>query len=73
MQQDLANAIELWLKAGELGFAQAYYILGFSYEGTGVTIDKKKAKHYYELAAINGNVHQGTILLLLYRGKETPT
>ena len=58
MPQDMAKANELWLKAGELGCAQAYYNLGQSYrEGTGVDINTKKAKHYYELAAMNGNVH----------------
>ena len=45
------------LKAGELGCALAYYNLGNNYSnGNGVTIDKKKAKHYLELAAMNGNV-----------------
>ena len=58
MPQDWAKANELWLKAGELGCALAYYNLGNCYtnEGRGVEIDKKKAKHYYELAAMNGNV-----------------
>jgi len=31
--------------------------LGVAYEdGTGVEVDKKKAKHYFELAAMGGNV-----------------
>ena len=57
MPQDMAKANELYLKAGELGSAQAYYNLGVVY-GTeyGVEIDEKKAKHYYELAAMNGHV-----------------
>ena len=58
LPQDWAKANELYLKAGELGCADAYYNLGQSYnEGMGMTLDKKKAKHYYELAAMNGNVH----------------
>ena len=58
LPQDRAKANELLLKAGDLGYAGAYYNLGQSYnEGTGVEIDKKKAKHYYELAAMSGNVH----------------
>ena len=58
LPQDRAKANELYLKAGELGCADAYYNLGQSYnEGMGMTLDKKKAKHYYELAAMNGNVH----------------
>ena len=57
LPQDWAKANELRLKAGQLGCANGYYNLGQSYnEGTGVTIDKKKAKHYWKLAAINGNL-----------------
>ena len=58
LPQDWAKANELYLKAGELGHAGAYYNLGQSYtNGNGVTIDKQKAKNYYELAAMNGHVH----------------
>ena len=57
MPQNFAKANELLLRAGELGFAEAYYNLGVSYySGLGVEVDKKKAKHYYELAAMNGDV-----------------
>ena len=57
MPQDHAMSNELLLKAGELGSADAYFNLGNAYErGTGVEIDKKKAKFYYELAAMNGDV-----------------
>ena len=57
MPQDRAKANDLLLKAGELGCAEAYYNLGNSYrEGMGVDINTKKAKHYYELAAMNGDV-----------------
>ena len=55
--QDSAKANELYLKAGELGHAGAYFNLGNSYDnGDGVEVDKKKANHYYELAAMNGYV-----------------
>ena len=58
MPQDRAKAAELWLKAGELGCSVAYYSLGNAYDnGTGVDRDKKKAKHYYELAAMMGNIY----------------
>ena len=58
LAQDMTKALELWLKAGELGCAEAYLNLGMSYDqGTGVEVDKKKAKHYYELAAIGGSIH----------------
>ena len=57
MPQDRAKANELYLRAGELGCADAYYNLGNSYDnGEGVEMDKKKAKYYYELAAMNGCV-----------------
>ena len=53
----MGKANELYLKAGELGYAGAYHNLGVLYsQGRGVEVDKKKAKHYYELAAINGSV-----------------
>ena len=57
MPQDRAKANELFLKAGELGCADAYYNLGIAYaNGRGVEVDTKKAKYYYELAAMNGYV-----------------
>jgi len=57
MPLDFAKANELYLRAGELGCAEAYYNLGNSYlNGEGVEVDKKKAKHYWELAAMNGDV-----------------
>ena len=56
--QNMAKANELYLKAGELGCAQAYHNLGVLYRtGNGVAIDEKKANHYYELAAMNSDVH----------------
>ena len=58
MPQDIQKTIQLLLKAGEIGCAQAYYNLGISYDnGRGIEVDKKKAKHYYELAAMKGDVH----------------
>ena len=57
ISQDNSKANDLWLKAGELGYAAAYFNLGCSNDkGLGVEMDKKKAKYYYELAAIGGNV-----------------
>ena len=57
LPQNQTKAIESWLKAGELGCANAYYNLGIMYSnGRGAAIDKKKARHYYELAAMNGDV-----------------
>ena len=56
--QDWLKANELYLKAGELGCAEAYFNLGNTYDfGRGVEIDKEKAKHYLELAAMNGCLH----------------
>ena len=45
------------LKAGELGCTEAYFNLGNAYNnGDGLEVDKEKAKHYWELAAIGGDV-----------------
>ena len=56
LPHDRAKSHELYLKAGELGCADAYYTLGTSYRnGRGVELDLKKAKHYYELGAMNGD------------------
>jgi TPR repeat protein len=47
----------LWLRAGELGCAVAYGNVGNAYHyGQGVEMDTKKAKHYWGLAAMRGNV-----------------
>ena len=57
MPQDMTKANELFLKAGELGCAEAYNDLGHSYDnGVRVDVDKKKGRYFYELAAMNGNV-----------------
>lgn len=58
LPQDHERAIELNLKAGELGCAAGYYNLGVAYrDGKGVEADKKKAMHYWELAAMMGDVN----------------
>ena len=56
-RQDFVEANKLLLKAGKLGNPEAYYNLGNSYyRGLGVEKDVKKARKYWELAAIGGNV-----------------
>ena len=53
--QDYRKALELWHRAADLGFTEAYVSIGYAYDcGKGVKRDKKKAKHY-ELAALKGN------------------
>ena len=55
--QDYQKANELFLKAGELGCADGYFNLGQAFRfGRGVEVNNKKAKHYYELAAMNGHI-----------------
>jgi len=55
--QDHEKALELYNRSGELGCAKAYVYIGCTYSsGRGVDVDKKKAKHYYELAAMGGDV-----------------
>jgi len=55
--RDYKKALELWHRAAELGDDAAYAGIGYAYEtGQGVEVDKKKAIHYFELAAMEGNV-----------------
>ena len=57
LQQDSKKAVGLWLRAGNLGCAAAYHNLAVAYDnGRGVERDMKKAKYYYELAAMGGNL-----------------
>ena len=57
MPQDMAKANELRLRAAERACSEAYCNLGFAYDnGMGVEVDKKKAKHFYELGAMSGDV-----------------
>ena len=54
---DHQKACELYLKAGDLGCVEGYHNLGMHYiNGNGVEIDSKKAKYYFELAAMNGHI-----------------
>ena len=56
LPQDMKKAIELWLRAGELGCAASYYNVGHAYlNGDGVERDIEKAKLYWELAAMMGD------------------
>ena len=57
LEQDHEKAMELWLRARKLGCASAYYSLGIEYfKGEDVAYDFKKAKYYWELAAMGGHV-----------------
>ena len=53
--QHWGKALELWQRAGELGSIDSYYNVGTAYyHGRGGERDMRKAKHYFELAAIGG-------------------
>jgi len=55
--QNYAKAFEFWHRAAELGNSSAYYNIALCYDhGSGVDMDKKKAIHYHELAAMGGDV-----------------
>ena len=56
--QDHSKAFKHWRRAAELGYVEAYSSIGYAFDkGEGVVeVDKKKARHYYELAAMGGNV-----------------
>ena len=54
--QDYTKALELYHRAAKLGHAGAHNHIGYAYNnGEGVDVDKKKARHYYELAAMGGD------------------
>jgi len=54
--QDYTKALELFHRARELDYVNAYNNIGNAYEtGNGVEVDMKKSQHYYELAAIGGD------------------
>ena len=56
--QNYSKAIEFWHKAGELGSTEAYYAIGIAYcNGRGAEVDEKKADHFFEIAALRGNVY----------------
>jgi TPR repeat protein len=51
------TGLQLFLRGGELGSAESYHqVECIHHYGMGVEKDKKKAKHFYELAAIGGDV-----------------
>ena len=58
LQQDIDKALELLHRAAELGSIIAHYNLGgvYCHGNNGVEVDKKKAKYYWEIAAMAGNV-----------------
>ena len=57
MRQDMNKALELFHRAGELGHTDSYNGIGVAYDlGNGVERDEDKAKHYYELAAMGGDM-----------------
>jgi len=56
--RDHEKALEFWHCSAALGYAGAYCNIGLAYEyGIGVEHNRTKATHYFELAAIGGNVN----------------
>ena len=56
-RQDHKMALELYHRAAEHGLSKAFVGIGYAYDhGEGVEVDKKKAMHYLELAAMGGSV-----------------
>jgi len=53
--QDYTKALELFHRAGKLGYSPAYHNIGYLYHtGRGVEVDNDMAQYYFELAAIEG-------------------
>ena len=58
VERDWIKGAELYQKAVQLGCAEAYYNLGTAFiNGKGVERDEKKARHYWELGAIRGDIN----------------
>ena len=58
LPQDRVKSLELWHRAGELGNAVSYHNVGDVYfNGEGVERNEKKAGHYFELAAMGGDIN----------------
>ena len=56
LPQDYTKALELYHRAGNLGSAESYNNIGVAYDnGRGVEVDEKRAIHYFELAAMQGD------------------
>ena len=54
--QNHTKALECWHRAAILGFFESFLNIGYAYDtGSGVEVDKKKAKHCYKLSAMGGN------------------
>jgi len=54
--KDYTKALELYHRAANLGYANAYSSIGYAYSnGQGVKVNKKRASHYFELSAMMGN------------------
>jgi len=57
LARDYTKALELYHRAAELGYAKACTSIGHAYNtGRGMEVDNKKARHYYELGAMGGDV-----------------
>ena len=55
--QDYTKALEFYHRAAELGYSESFLDIGYAYEyGEGVEVDTEKTVHYYEQAAMEGNV-----------------
>jgi len=56
LPQNYTKALKYWHRAGELGYAEAYYRIACAYAmGRGVDVDIKKSTHYLKLCAMGGS------------------
>ena len=56
MREEYEEAIEYFLKAADLGYVNAQYVLGWKYHfGDGIEQDYEEAAKYYQLAADQGH------------------
>jgi hypothetical protein len=67
LEQNMTKAMDLYLKAGELGYCEGFTNLGFIfYNGlNGVEVNKKQAKQYLVRAVMMGNVQARRLLAVI--------
>ena len=57
LPKDHLKALDCWIRAAELGSAEACGCIGISYrEGNGVAVDKKRSALFYRVGALRGDI-----------------
>ena len=72
MKKSEQRAVQLWKQSAEQGNADAQFCLGECYEqGEGVKADASLARHYYNLAAAQGDRESQQALNRLKKAQQS--